>query len=128
MGYKVTAKIGDPEVIEKLIQKHYNTAAESITDIIGDLQSDDALKELAKVAPQGTPQAAPKSKETKGRETLTVNGKKLDCEWVQHVDEDGSVSKVWFCDGVPGRTVKVEAKRPGSTGTTLVVEWKGTKK
>ena len=48
MGYKVTAKIGDPEVIEKLIQKHYNTAAESIGDIIGDLNSDESLKELAK--------------------------------------------------------------------------------
>ena len=48
MGYKVTAKIGDPEAIEKLIQKHYNTAAESIGDIIGDLNSDESLKELAK--------------------------------------------------------------------------------
>jgi hypothetical protein len=88
----------------------------------------DVLKGLGKAAPQGTPQPTSKSKETKGRETLTVNGKKLDCEWVQHVDEDGSVSKVWSCDDVPGGTVKVEAKRPGSTGTTLVVEWKGTKK
>jgi type IV pilus assembly protein PilB len=46
MGFKVTAKIGDPELIEKLIGKHYNAAAESITDIIGDLSSDKTLKEL----------------------------------------------------------------------------------
>ena len=35
MGFKVTAKIGDPELIEKLVSKHYNAAAESIGDIIG---------------------------------------------------------------------------------------------
>jgi type IV pilus assembly protein PilB len=46
MGLKVTAKIGDPELIEKLIGKHYNAAAESIGDIIGDLSSDEALKDL----------------------------------------------------------------------------------
>ena len=46
MGFKVTAKIGDPEAIEKLIQKHYNTAAENITDILGELSNDDALKDL----------------------------------------------------------------------------------
>lgn len=46
MGFKVTAKIGDPELIEKLVSKHYNAAAESITDIIGDLSSDNTLKEL----------------------------------------------------------------------------------
>jgi type IV pilus assembly protein PilB len=47
-GYHVTAKIGDPEQIEKLIQKHYNTAAENLGDILGELQSDDSLKDLAK--------------------------------------------------------------------------------
>jgi len=46
MGLKVTAKIGDPEMIEKLVGKHYNAAAESITDIIGDIASDDTLKDL----------------------------------------------------------------------------------
>jgi type IV pilus assembly protein PilB len=46
MGFKVTAKIGEPEVIEKLIQKHYNTAAESISDIIGEVSSDNALQDL----------------------------------------------------------------------------------
>ena len=48
MGYHVTAKIGDPEQIERLIQKHYNTAADNLGDILGELQSDDSLKDLAK--------------------------------------------------------------------------------
>jgi type IV pilus assembly protein PilB len=48
MGFKVTAKIADPEAIDKLIQKHYNAAGESINDLITDLASDDGLKELAK--------------------------------------------------------------------------------
>jgi hypothetical protein len=86
------------------------------------------FKDLPKAAPQGTPQAVPKSKETKGREALTVNGKKLNCEWTQIEDEDGSVTKVWASDDMPGQTVKVVAKRQGSTDTGLVVDWKGTKK
>ena len=48
MGYSVTAKIGDPDQIERLIQKHYNTAAENIGDILSELNSDDSLKDLAK--------------------------------------------------------------------------------
>jgi type IV pilus assembly protein PilB len=46
MGYTVTAKIGDPEQIDKLINKHYNTAAEGLGEILGELQQDDALKDL----------------------------------------------------------------------------------
>jgi type IV pilus assembly protein PilB len=46
MGYNVTAKIGDPEQIDKLINKHYNTAAEGLGEILGELQQDDALKDL----------------------------------------------------------------------------------
>jgi type IV pilus assembly protein PilB len=46
MGFKVTAKIGDPEAIDRLIQKAYNTAAESIGDIIGQAANDDTLKDL----------------------------------------------------------------------------------
>src|SRR5688500_11676575 len=46
MGYTVTAKIGDPDQIDKLIAKHYNTAAESIGEILGELSSDDSLKDL----------------------------------------------------------------------------------
>mgnify|MGYP000274200123 CR=1 FL=1 len=46
MGYKVTAKIGDPEQIEKLIARHYTAAAESLSDILGELTTDDTLKDL----------------------------------------------------------------------------------
>jgi type IV pilus assembly protein PilB len=46
MGYTVTAKIGDPEQIEKLINKHYNTAAESLGEVLGELANDDQLKDL----------------------------------------------------------------------------------
>jgi type IV pilus assembly protein PilB len=48
MGYHVTAKIGDPDQIDKLIQKHYQAASEGIGEILGELQQDDALKELGK--------------------------------------------------------------------------------
>ena len=46
MGYQVTAKIADPELLEKLIQKHYNTAADSLGTILGELQTDEALSGL----------------------------------------------------------------------------------
>ncbi len=45
-GYTVEAKIGDPEQIEKLIQKHYQAAAESLNEILGELSNDESLKEL----------------------------------------------------------------------------------
>ena len=48
MGYNVTAKIGDPDQIERLIAKHYNTAAESIGEILGELQNDETLNQLGK--------------------------------------------------------------------------------
>ncbi len=46
MGYKVTAKIGDAEQIEKLVNKYYNAAAESIGEILGELSNDASLKDL----------------------------------------------------------------------------------
>jgi type IV pilus assembly protein PilB len=46
MGYTVTAKIGDPEQIEKLIQKNYQSAAESLGEVLSDLSTDDTLKDL----------------------------------------------------------------------------------
>lgn len=46
MGYNVTAKIGDAEIIDKLVGKHYNTAADSMGEILGELQTDAALSEL----------------------------------------------------------------------------------
>jgi len=46
MGYQVEAKIADLEQIEKLLAKHYNTAAQGMSDILGELNSDDTLKDL----------------------------------------------------------------------------------
>jgi type IV pilus assembly protein PilB len=46
MGLTVIAKIGDPDQIEKLINKHYNAAADSLGDVLGELQSDESLKDL----------------------------------------------------------------------------------
>jgi type IV pilus assembly protein PilB len=46
MGYKVTAKIGDPDQIEKLLQKHYQATVDSLGDILGELSQDDTLKDL----------------------------------------------------------------------------------
>ena len=45
-GYNVIAKLADPETLEKQINKYYNTAAESLGDILSELNSDDALKDL----------------------------------------------------------------------------------
>ena len=46
MGYTVTAKIGDPEQIERLIARNYTAAAESMGEILSELNSDAALKDL----------------------------------------------------------------------------------
>jgi len=46
MGYDVQAVLADPEQIDKLIAKHYTAAAESLNEILGELQSDDTLKDL----------------------------------------------------------------------------------
>ena len=46
MGYNVVAKIGDADLIERLIQKHYNTAAEGLSDVLGELGTDETLKDL----------------------------------------------------------------------------------
>lgn len=45
-GYRVEAKIGDPDQIEKLIAKHYQAAAESLGEILGELNNDESLKDL----------------------------------------------------------------------------------
>jgi len=46
MGYKVIAKIADAEQIEKLIAKYYTATAEGLSDILGELNADDNLKNL----------------------------------------------------------------------------------
>jgi type IV pilus assembly protein PilB len=46
MGYDVKAVLADAEQLEKLINKHYQAAAEDLTNILSDLSNDDALKDL----------------------------------------------------------------------------------
>lgn len=46
MGYRVTVKIGDAEQIEKLVGKYYNTAAESLGEVLGELAGDETLADL----------------------------------------------------------------------------------
>ena len=41
MGYDVTAVLADPDQVEKLINKHYNTAAESLSEIMSQMNNDD---------------------------------------------------------------------------------------
>ncbi len=46
MGYHVKAVIADSEQIEKLLAKHYQAGTESLGEILGELSSDDTLKDL----------------------------------------------------------------------------------
>jgi type IV pilus assembly protein PilB len=46
MGYDVQAVLADPEQIDKLVAKHYNTAAESLAEVLGEMNADDTLKGL----------------------------------------------------------------------------------
>ena len=46
MGYTVTAKIADADQIDKLIAKHYNAASDSMGDLLGEMSSDESLKDL----------------------------------------------------------------------------------
>ncbi len=46
MGYTVVPKIGDPELIDKLVSKLYNANAEGIGDILNEMNQDDNLKDL----------------------------------------------------------------------------------
>ncbi len=48
MGYEVQAVLADPDVLDKLINKHYQAAAESMGDLLNELGSDETLKELGK--------------------------------------------------------------------------------
>ncbi len=69
----------------------------------------------------------PKAKKSKGKETLTINGKKLECEWIE-TEVGGDTTRTWFCPDVPGGVVKETIKSADSTTTSQVVEWKGEKK
>src|SRR4029450_576306 len=67
------------------------------------------------------PKDTPKVKETKGRETLTINGKKAECEWVQ-TEVEGITSKMWTSEQIPGRMVKAETRTKEATSTMLLTD------
>jgi type IV pilus assembly protein PilB len=46
MGYEVEVVLADAAEIDRLIAKHYQAAAENISEILGELQTDDSLKGL----------------------------------------------------------------------------------
>ncbi len=46
MGYDVRAVMAESTELDKLINKHYQTAADSLGEILGELQQDDSLKDL----------------------------------------------------------------------------------
>ncbi|HWE93202.1 MAG TPA: ATPase, T2SS/T4P/T4SS family [Tepidisphaeraceae bacterium] len=45
-GYTVTAVLADPEVLDKLIAKTYQTAADNLAGILDELNNDETLKDL----------------------------------------------------------------------------------
>ncbi|MHC4619615.1 MAG: GspE/PulE family protein [Planctomycetota bacterium] len=46
MGFKVTAKIADPEAVESALTKYYQSQDENITELIGEIQGDSFLAEF----------------------------------------------------------------------------------
>ncbi|HET6248154.1 MAG TPA: ATPase, T2SS/T4P/T4SS family [Tepidisphaeraceae bacterium] len=46
-GYNVTAVLADPDLLDKLISKHYTAAADNLSDLLSELNSDETLKGLA---------------------------------------------------------------------------------
>ena len=46
MGFNVVAKIGDGDLIDRLLAKHYQSQAEEMTQILSNIQTDDSLKGL----------------------------------------------------------------------------------
>ena len=46
MGFKVAAKITDPDALEKVLTKYYETQEENINDLIDEIQSDSFLAEF----------------------------------------------------------------------------------
>ena len=46
MGFKVSAKITDPEMLEKALQRYYEAREENINDLLGEIQGDRFLAEF----------------------------------------------------------------------------------
>ena len=46
VGFKVTVKLADPEALERAIAKHYQASGEGLSDVLGEISSDETLKGL----------------------------------------------------------------------------------
>jgi hypothetical protein len=60
-----------------------------------------------------------------GTETLKIIGLELKTRWTKNVVEVGgikTVSKVWYCDEIPGMMVKMDSTLTGSFNSTTKVE------
>ena len=74
--------------------------------------------------------AAKPAKLGEGDEEINVGGKKVKAHWVESTTETGgykTAAKIWQAKGVPGGTVKMEAKTTGAatSNTSMVAtEWK----
>jgi hypothetical protein len=64
-----------------------------------------------------------KYKESKGRETLTIKGKKVDCEWHMIEMEGGMSTKTWTSKQIPGGVVKMESRSPQASSNLVVTEF-----
>jgi hypothetical protein len=93
----------------------------------------DVPAKLPKFDPKDTPEAKvdPKDqvkyKETKGKETLTIKGQKLDCEWIQ-IESEGVFTKSWTCKQIPGQIVKTESQAQGAVTIQILTDWKAEKR
>ncbi len=111
--YKLIDKSPERVVVQKII-----TEVEG-----GNLVEHPPLRIIypARIAKKYTDQGHPKSKVEdfkEGEEALTVQGKKIDCHWVESrikIGDEESIAKVWAAsDVVPGGTVRaITVKKQG---------------
>ena len=66
-------------------------------------------------------------KHSKGKESLTVKGQKVDCEWVR-TEGPGNDTKCWSSSQVPGDTVKSITVAGPLKSNMQLIDWKGEKK
>jgi hypothetical protein len=124
---------GDVVMRHTILSKKDNTLTLRIEQTIGGKKGKPIDQEIDLTKPWPPPRKPDPDVKTvteelgKGKETLTIGGKKYECEWVKRKttisikDQKDfvSVSKVWTCKDVPlGGTVKTESEVDGKTHTT----------
>ena len=77
---------------------------------------------MAVPAGKDEPKEMPGVKIEKGKETLELAGRKIECEWIKTTTETNgqkTVATVWNSKKIPGGMVKTEASLPGNGKTTM---------